>query len=95
MSERVAGCGMGCGASLGVRRVTVGRLGGAGIRPKRLGGMGYIQKGRGGLSWCVRVAIKVVGQRWASREGAGKGGHVWGGQRRIEDTWGTSMGRGA
>ena len=79
---------------LGVRRVAVGRLGGAGIRPKRLGGAGYIQKGRGGLSWCVRVAVKVVGQRWALREGAGKGGRVQGGRQRVEDAWGASMGRG-
>ena len=77
---------------MGVQHVAVGRLGSAGIHPKRSGGVGYIHKGRGGLSRCVRVAIKVVGQQWASREGAGKGGRVRGGWQCVKDTWGVSMG---
>ena len=78
--------GTGRSASLGVQRVTVGWLGGAGIRLKRSGGTGYIQQGCGGLSQCVWVSVKVVGQRWVSWEGAalgaGKGGCVWGAERR-------------
>ena len=70
-------CGTGRGTSLGVWRIAVGRLGGIGVRLKRSGNVGYIQKGRGGLSQCVWVAVKVVGQWWASWDG----GCMWGTRR--------------
>ena len=56
--------------------------------------MGYIPKGCGGLSRCVRVAVKVVGQRGASREGASKGGCVQGGRQHVEDAWSVLTERG-
>ena len=80
---------------MGVWRIAVGRLGGARICPKTLGGVGYIQKGCGGLSQCVRVTVKVMGQWWASREGASKGGHVWGGLWHVKDAWGMLRTHGA
>ena len=66
--ERVARRGTGRGASLGVQRVTVGRLGSAGVCPKGSGGAGYVRcggtsrgEGREGGA-CPGGAGKVIGR---------------------------------